>query len=70
MSRRTLPTMGEYVRSRVLRALGLGRLWLELEALSARLRRVEQDVVALQRAPRSETIPASPPPPPKPRGAA
>lgn len=62
--------MGEYVRSCIRRALGLDRLQRELEALSTRLRRVEQDVVVLQRAPRSQTIPASPPPPPKPRGAA
>jgi hypothetical protein len=65
MSRGTLLGMGEVLRSRVLRALGLENVWLQLEALGARLKRVEQDVVALQRAPRGQTIPASPPPPPK-----
>lgn len=58
-----LSGMGDYVRNRVLRALGLGSLWVQLEALSVRLRRVERDVVELQRAPRPQTIPASPPPP-------
>lgn len=58
--------MGEYVRQRVLRALRLSSVWSQLDALSTRLRRLEQDVVALQRAggqPRPMTIPASPPPP-------
>lgn len=68
--------MGEYVRERVLRALGLSRVWVELSALSARMRRLEQDVRLLRadaeaRQPfdrprtihRPRTIPASPPPP-------
>ena len=40
--------MGELLRSRVLRALGLGRVWAELEALSTRMRRLEKDVLAMQ----------------------
>lgn len=55
--------MGEYVRERVLRALGLARVFVQLEALNTRLKRMEQDVLALQQQPRSQTIPASPPPP-------
>lgn len=50
--RRTLFPMGEYVRSRVLRALGLGTVWAQLEALSTRMRRIEKDVQTLQQAPR------------------
>lgn len=56
--------MGEILRERVLRALGLGRVWLELEALSTRMKRIEQDVQRLQVAPRNNlgtlhrTIPA------------
>jgi hypothetical protein len=60
--------MGGVLRRRVLRALGLEHLWPQFEALCARLRRLEQDVVQLQRAAagsdaRPMTIPASPPPP-------
>lgn len=47
--------MGEILRERVLRALGLGRVWLELEALSTRMKRIEQDVQRLQLGPRRET---------------
>jgi hypothetical protein len=38
--------MGDFVRARVLRALGLGALWVQLDALSTRLRRVEGDLEA------------------------
>lgn len=51
-SKATLSGMGELVRSRVLRALGLGTLWVQIDQLALRLRRVEQDLVALQRLPR------------------
>lgn len=33
--------MGELVRSRVLRALGLGTLWVQLDQMQLRLRSVE-----------------------------
>ncbi len=64
--------MGEVLRRRVLRALGLGGLWMRLDAIQARVKRLEQDVLLLQlegRAqrpsqghPPKQTIPASPPP--------
>lgn len=60
--------MGELLRRRLLRALGLSGLGAQLNALSARLRRLEQDVATLQRGQRPITIPASPPPPYKPSG--
>src|SRR3954462_3864457 len=40
--------MGEFLRSRVLLALRLSNVWVQLEALSVRLRRVEEDVDAVQ----------------------
>jgi hypothetical protein len=40
--------MGEFLRTRVLRALGLANLWVQLEALSLRLSRVEEDVDRMQ----------------------
>jgi hypothetical protein len=57
--------MGEVVRERVLRALGLGKLWVQLEALSVRLRRVEQDLERVRLERRPETLRAAPPPPPE-----
>jgi hypothetical protein len=56
--------MGERLRSRVLLYLGLGKVWVELEALSARMRRIEQDMGAGRPALPRPTIPAMPPPPP------
>ncbi len=63
--------MGDTLKSRVLLYLGLGKVWVELEALSARLKRLEGDVYGartgqLPLPPPSPklTIPASPPPPP------
>lgn len=62
--------MGERLRARVLLYLGLGKVWVELEALSARMRRIEQDMSGRRPTPlppvRPMTIPASPPPPPSP----
>lgn len=54
--------MGELIRQRILRALGLATLWVELDAMKARTKRLEQDVVVLQRGGTKQTIPASPPP--------
>ena len=54
--------MGEVLRERVLRALGLGSLWQQLAAMATRIKRLEQDVVVLQRGGPKQTIPASPPP--------
>ncbi len=59
---RTLLNMGEVLRQRVLYALGLGGLWVRLDAMQARIKRLEQDVVVLQRGGAKQTIPASPPP--------
>ena len=36
--------MGDALRRRVLLYLGLGKVWVELEAMQARLKRVEGDV--------------------------
>ncbi len=79
MSRGTLLGMGERVRSRVLRALGLANVWVQLEALSVRLQRVEEVLRELQEPvsqelidrvrgrlsepPRPQTLRAAPPPP-------
>lgn len=67
MSRRTLVGMGEWLRKRALRALRLEHWWTHIEALSARLRRLEDDVENLQlgKPPfaRPQTLRASPPPP-------
>ena len=59
---RTLLNMGEVLRQRVLYALGLGGLWVRLDAMQTRIKRLEQDVVVLQRGGAKQTIPASPPP--------
>jgi len=69
--------MGEFLRRRVLLALRLSNVWVELEALSVRLRRVEMDLEQLAEEsappppstfppPRSLTLRAAPPPPPPP----
>jgi hypothetical protein len=50
--------MGEIVRDRVLRALGLGALWVQLNALSARLKRVEGDLEAMAELQRKQAIEA------------
>lgn len=57
--------MGDAVRQRVLRALGLANLWVVLDALSVRIRRVEQDLERAQHERRPETLRAAPPPPPE-----
>jgi hypothetical protein len=55
--------MGEIVRQRVLRALGLAGLWVRLDAMATRIKRLEQDVVVLQRGgPGIVCFGASPPP--------
>lgn len=38
------PPMGESLRQRVLLYLGLGQVWVELRALSTRLKRVESEL--------------------------
>ena len=55
--------MGEVLRQCALRVLGLGSLWQQLAAMATRIKRLEQDVVVLQRSGAKHTIPASPPPP-------
>ncbi len=59
--------MGELLRSRVLRALGLANIWVQLEALSTRLKRVEVglDLLSGEAGPRTrpQTLRAAPPPP-------
>ncbi len=66
MSSGTLSGMGELLRSRVLRALGLANVWVQLEALSTRLKRVEVSLDLLTGGERRpQTIRAAPPPPPK-----
>ncbi len=67
------PDMGEWLRKRALRALHLEHWWTHIEALSARLRRLEEDVENLQLGkspftPRPQTIRAAPPPPPNRKG--
>ncbi len=69
----TLVGMGEWLRRRALRALHLEHWWTHIEALSARLRRLEEDVENLQLGkppftPRPQTIRAAPPPPPNRKG--
>jgi hypothetical protein len=56
--------MGEAVRQRVLRALGLAGLWVHIDALSARMRRIERELEDHRKDPPRMTLRAAPPPPP------
>lgn len=51
--------MGDALRRRVLLYLGLGKVWVELEAMQARLKRVEADVYGA----RTPRLPSVAPPP-------